>query len=318
MSLRILDSTVLQLHSDVNPTENGIHDRATDRVIRANPVARTVLSRMSAGPCTPHDLVEHISAEYDQPAARVRPDISLLLTQLDRSALLVTQTKARSWLAHVWSLLRNGPHAVAVIWYSLMSSEQRPVGKRFTASTRGVFAATLTANTPFILGATVVTILLNLVVVATSSSPLVVEQVRSYSLATVVLLASYLLIGVAHEVGHLLASRLMDAQLYFIVARGFRVSVVRAPAPKPTHERLIAAVGPLAAALVGIGLSAALWALDDWRMIWFPLVMVTFPMILGLTHVVSVLPWSTDGRQLWGSNLFGRRRSTPESEPTLD
>lgn len=107
----------------------------------------------------------------------------------------------------------------------------------------------------------------------------------------------------AHEWGHLFALRQVGAEAHYVVARGMVVGI-RFSGVQGWRSRVVGASGPVTAAVTGVGLAYSFGVTGALEVVWL------YALVLGLAHLVALLPWHADGRAVWLASraaLRGRR-----------
>ena len=239
-------------------------------------------------------------------------DLTRFLAELDTHAMLVVRPSglrekvatARLWLLH--------PQAgTMLLILSRILGDDRPPAKRFRGNVSGVVAGTTRSQMAPLAILLVVSGLSAIIagLLADLGNPAVRAAARALFLSPVVIVVVHYLLLYAHELGHLRMLHQCKVRVRYTILRGFRVGVAHDPATL-AHERWVSIAGPTAALVLGALLSVLFW-LTPWRAAYFPQVMAGFPIVLGMMHVLTLVPGSADGR-----HLFRRSRAKPPARAT--
>jgi hypothetical protein len=284
-----------------------------------------------------------IAGEAGVPADRVEADLRLLMAGLDSFALVEVRNPsattrlvaaARRWQsnrrASRGGRRRSNParyrHPQDLV-LRVMAAAQRFVdapaarrpAHRFPGTADGVARAVLYASRSLILaGALCVPALVCAALLVSSAlggpSP---AHPTAELLKPVTVTALFVAAAALHEFGHLAAMSLLRVRLLFVTSRGWGVSL-RHRAAAPLAEAVIGAAGPLAAvagcavawiALVGVAATIGLTANDG-----------TALLLIAALHLISLGPWSPDGRAVWsafrrsGRQVAGAEHALPATE----
>jgi hypothetical protein len=257
-----------------------------------------VVSRLD-GTRTLATLVDELSVLYVAEPATIGNDLLRFLGELDRHAMLAVPAPSPAERAGVLAWTVAHPQvALLGAWVRLMGDD-RPPSRRYGQGVRGVVAAT-TRSQIVLLASLLALSALGGAASALAAPPQTHDQLvamRALVLAPLALVAAHLSLLWAHELGHLTALRRFRVPVFYAFRRGFRVGVAHERAT-PAQERWVSLAGPAAAVAAGGLLTLLLWA-TPFRRDYVPQVMAVFPLVLGLVHVLALVPWAADGAQLF-------------------
>lgn len=226
-------------------------------------------------------------------------DVLAFLYQLDAQVLLRVEhaDRLRRWRERAVLYLVLPAVALADA-RDLVLGRSHPVSHRFRATPGGVARGCLAAQGPLLAALVLVS---EIGALATYLGTSLASETQRRGLWALVLtpllmVAVHLALMVGHELGHLGALRACGVRCRYVLRRGFLVGIAHDRARRG-HERFVSLAGPLAAVALG-ALASALLAIGTWRQDHVPQVMTWFPLIVGCLHLVSLGPWSSDGRIL--------------------
>ena len=308
--LRIDRDATVTLARGCHVDGHGIADACSGRTYPLNEVGVAVVSRLD-GTRTLREVVGELAALYRSDAAAVWTDVVRFLGELDRNSMLAVEppTLAERLSTLRWSAA-HPPAALLWLWMRLMGDD-RVAARRYGPDARAAIAA-ITRSQIVPLGAVLAVSAAGALIAALVWPPRTDEEaaaVRALFLSPLAIVLIHLLVLWAHELGHLVALRGLGVHVRYVYRRGLRVGIAHDRA-SAAAERCVSLAGPGGALLVGSLISVVLWR-TSLREEHIPQVMSVFPLALGLVHVLTLVPWSEDGR-----HLFARRRRAPDPQRT--
>ena len=234
----------------------------------------------------------------------VEDDLTTMLIHLDSYDLLaIRNPRAGARLGQAWSTLRHG--LINPIWscLALLAWISRPprrgVGRRFEPNIWGICRGALLSQRRILTtAATLAIVFMGLVLVLGLLPDLTIGDEMAFGLKLALAAAGFFLLVVAHEYGHLAALRLLREKANYVVARPLTVSLVHGELTGG-KDIFVGLAGPILALAVGIATAALLHVAGGEPFGFLTVSVATFIVALAALHLLSLGPWSSDGKPLW-------------------
>lgn len=284
LAIRLDDVVGLDAHVAIE--NDHLRDLLTGRAHPVNGTAHHIVRQLRTG-ADLRQVVDSYQSAFGLDVDTALRDVLAVLESCDSAALLVVR---RNWSTRLrpWSLYLSTKTALSLGW-------GRPPARRAPATFWGLAMAVARSSRAGAISAVIAGIALAGVLFAVNPSSLSGPATLKVLLYCATPVGVYLVMAVqfgAHEGGHLLAARGLG-HVSYLTTRGLQMSLAHA-STRDSGDRMIALAGPVcgllaAAVCVAIGVLAGL-----------PPMFSTLMAGLGVPHVWSLTPWSTDGRMVWG------------------
>jgi hypothetical protein len=287
--MRISNTSTIALPPGVTLTSAGLHDPVLSHTFRLNNSGHAVVAGLATGRCV-GDQAAHIAAQFGLDRHRVEDDIATLIGELNGRSLVNVSTPRR--LPHPPNMLtRAGRAAAATAILTGLANDGRSRNRRFGSGVRGLLASLRTLS---LLALIVGGLASGGILVAVASEPhqTLAASTVLYSCLLPALSALVLVVSVlAHELGHLTCLRALGHRRTAAIAHGWTVSIAHDSLDR--GRRLVAFAGPATAVLVCAAIAASTVAVGA------PHFCAAVFASIGVGHLYSLVPWSSDGRMLW-------------------
>ncbi len=309
--LRLSPESRVSLASDTRLDAAGITDDAAGGRYQLNTTAVDALELLARG-LTLDQASAQLAEARAVPAQIVLEDLTTLLASLDQYDLLVVEHPPL--LRRFRTLFRGNryllsPMAALVAVQTLLEVDwKRSPGRRYRVTPAGLVLAGVRALRYVIVAGCVLIPLLLICafVTAGKTAGVGVPRYAADLMKPVLVTAIFLGASLVHELGHLLVLKARGVKVHYISART-SVIAIRHARVDPVMNGIVAAAGPAAACGLCLAATAILRACHADLSIGVdgidPFVVV------GILNLVTLNPWSADGRAFWHALavLTGRR-----------
>jgi hypothetical protein len=246
----------------------------------------------------------------------VEDDLRTMLVHLDSYDLLaIRNPRAGARVRQAWFTLGYGLSNPSWSYLALLAWITRPprtgVGRRFEPNIWGICRGALLSQRRILTtAATLAIVFMGLVLVLRLINDLTIGDEIAFGLKLVLAAAGFFLLVVAHEYGHLAALRLLREKASYVVARPLTVSLVHGELTGG-KEIFVGLAGPVLALAVGIGAAALLHVAGREPFGILTVSVATFMVAMAALHLLSLGPWSSDGKPLWRKLARTRKSEAP-------
>lgn len=233
-------------------------------------------------------LADQLTDNYDVSYEQALTDVATFVAAGQRAGLLSYHPSTSSSLRLPWLMLQR------VLLFPIFRTIHPPSVRRqyFAFSVPRTVVLTLWAQirVGIFLVLPVVSLIISSAEMPAELFALAVAAIVSFVLAVVVL-------GVAHELAHVLATHIFDIEVSAVYAQGLRVGLHRARST-PVKDLIISVAGPLAALLLCIIITIVVVSIDgtDLSSIGRPALVGVW--LAGSLQLACLVPPSADGRAI--------------------
>ncbi len=210
-------------------------------------------------------------------------DVRAFINASDERALICVR---RDWKTRCHP--RNIAHRCASLALLVPRSSER---RRFGGTFAGALRATARASRAMLVLAVMSCVAMMLLFAQQASAVQSLWLVTLYASVPLMVLLVALVTVVAHEIGHLVAARLLRAGRAWFVVDGTKMHLVH-PAPNARSLAIIAIAGPCCGTASALVIGLALWVFSSLAAV------LVGCAALALAHAVSLLPFCRDGHNL--------------------
>jgi hypothetical protein len=285
----------IALAPGVSIAGSAVQDEAAGQRYPLTGVAREILERLEGGEAVA-DVAAALSESYGVPLKTVTGDMNAFLDHMDRQGLISAR---QSYRANIAAFLRSfgaaasSPANLLVIDTSTLAQPTR----RHPAKLIFVILACMEALIiPCAAGLGLIAAFVAFKgVAAWQQGVSVPDTVVFAAVRPTLAIGIFTLLFICHEAGHLVAIRALGMTPRSVATRMWSVGITYVPAT-PGKMLAVAVAGPLAAAVVALGL-AALISIRPMPELGIGPFEVSYIVLFGLLHLWSLRPWAQDGRQ---------------------
>ncbi len=285
----------ISLAPGVRLLDHGLEDEISGHEYPVAGTGTEILERLFEGESVGR-VGAAISDKYGVPANTVAGDIEAFMVDLDGQALISTRQS-------YWMGLRAFARSLGVAALSPMhllmldTSKLAQPTRRYPTSVLNVVLACVEAQSVLYLGAFgVLAVVVIAKMVTAWSQHADVIAIGVYAAARPVLaLTIFGLLFVCHELGHLIAVRILRMKVQSVAVRVWAVGINYVP-DRPFKMLLVAIAGPLSGFVAAV-LIALLISFHPPTALGVDSLEVTYIVLFGLLHLWSLRPWAGDGRQ---------------------
>lgn len=287
LDLELVDRVALYPGVSLENTKRTLVDSTTGGCLILNSTGVEICEELREG-ATVSDVVDSLATNHAIPIGLASRDVTALVAELNLRGLLSIRS---SWPARFTRL------SLQARWFHLMEGEllRAPLARR-PPTLFNLVIATAPTMISLILMSSAVAVLL---ITAGSAALGAANASTGLTTALPVIFALQFWAGlVAHEAGHLLATRLAKGATAFFWASRPTSVALRFGAATAREERAVLLTGPLSGIGACIVATFAVWVTASRLHAPTSIAVVAFFATVA-PHVWSLSPWSADGKGIW-------------------